>query len=118
MRRPLHTTAQAELEASLMRKLRDAPMDNNYEYTEEARINLLRDLTSTLANNKRENFKYFFPNGPPTEQTLAAWNMSAAQGAVEGAEYSAAARGKPCGHILKSGEATYRCKYVESGSFH
>lgn len=102
--------AQAESEASLMRKLRDAPKDNNYRYTEEARINLLRDLTSTLANNKYENFKYFFPNGPPTEQTLAAWNMSAAQGAVEGAEYSAAARGKPCGHILKSGEATYRCK--------
>lgn len=106
--------ASGESEAYLIRRLRDAPREHDYRYTEKARISLLKDLFSALACNKREYLNYFFPHGPPgvNDSPSDAWNLLAAQGAVEGAEYSEAARGKPCGHILKTGEATYRCKYV------
>lgn len=98
----------------LARRLHDAPLQHSYDYTEEARLSLLRELFNALACGKREYLNYFFQHGPPNGigDSPDAWNLSAAQGAVEGAEYSEAARGNPCGHILKSGEATYRCKYV------
>lgn len=104
----------SDSEAILIRRLHDAPLKHNYRYTGEARLSLLWDLFNALACGKREYLNYFFPHGPPNGigDSPDAWSLSAAQGAVEGAEYSEAARGKPCGHILKAGEATYRCKYV------
>ncbi|KAL7268027.1 E3 ubiquitin-protein ligase ubr1 [Rhizina undulata] len=102
--------ANAESEAYLLRRLREAPREHDYIYTEEARLSLLQDLFSSLACNKREYLHLFFPNGEPRFGNADLWNLSAAQGAKEGAEYGHAARGKPCGHIFKNGEATYRCK--------
>lgn len=49
-----------------------------------------------------------FPEGSRAPKSC--WNLRQAQGAVDGAEYTEAARGKACGHIFKTGEATYRCK--------
>ncbi|KAA8909491.1 hypothetical protein FN846DRAFT_942436 [Sphaerosporella brunnea] len=100
----------SDSEAFLLRRLRDAPRDFDYRYTPEARLSLLKELFSSLACHRREYMTYFFPNGVPSEDTPEAWSLSMSQGATEGAEYGPAARGKPCGHIFKSGEATYRCK--------
>ena len=106
-----HLAPPDEAELVLIQKLRDAPRTHNYRYTEQAQSALLEDLFLSLAGNRPEYLHYFFPDGPPDSGAPAnAWNLSKSQGAVEGAEYSAAARGKPCGHIFKCGEATYRCK--------
>ncbi|KAF2147432.1 uncharacterized protein K452DRAFT_240900 [Aplosporella prunicola CBS 121167] len=97
--------AQEEL---LCRKLRDLPKNFDNRYTDAARRDLIETLFRSLAANRDDYLRYFFPFGsPPSSQ---AWSLRDAQGAVEGAEYTAAARGHPCGHIFKSGEATYRCK--------
>ena len=97
--------AQEEL---LCRKLRDLPKNFDNRYTDAARRDLIETLFRSLAANRDDYLRYFFPFGsPPSSQ---AWSLRDAQGAVEGAEYSASARGHPCGHIFKSGEATYRCK--------
>jgi E3 ubiquitin-protein ligase UBR1 len=100
----------SESESNLLRRLRDAPQEHGYRYTDEARIALLKELFRSLRCHRREYMGYFFPKGEPTENIPGAWKLSSAQGATEGAEYGASARGKPCGHIFKSGEATYRCK--------
>jgi len=92
---------------SLTRCLRDLPIQKDFRYTEEARLQLLEALFNSLACNGRYLPQLFTKGNPKTQD---AWNLSKAQGAIEGAEYSAAARGKPCGHIFKNGEATYRCK--------
>ena len=110
MKRPVASTANAESESLLVSRLRNAPQSNAYRYTSEAQLFLLKDLFGALTCNKREYLNYFFPNGQPQGTSLADWNLSLAQGASDGAEYSATARGKPCGHIFRSGEATYRCK--------
>lgn len=99
-------------EAYLLRQLRDAPRQHGYRYTEQAQVSLLKDLFNAIACNRRDYQNLFFPNGPPADDRPESWKLSTAQGAVEGAEYSAAARGKTCGHIFRSGESTYRCKYV------
>jgi len=100
----------SESEILLLRRLRDAPKVYDYRYTTEAEVALLKDLFNSLGCHRHDYMNYFFPNGLPTENTPEAWSLSAAQGAIEGAEYSAGARGKACGHIFKSGEATFRCK--------
>ncbi|KAG0643765.1 hypothetical protein HOY80DRAFT_1031954 [Tuber brumale] len=112
MKRPVAFAPTTNVEPGnhLASRLRNAPQNNDYRYTGEARLLLLKDLFGALACNKREYLNYFFPNGPPQGTSPADWNLSLAQGASDGAEYSATARGKPCGHIFKSGEATYRCK--------
>jgi len=119
MRRPTQPStgssnpdALGAAESQLLQKLRDCPRAHDLDYTEQAQTSLLKDLSYSLACNKPEYLNYFFPNGVPVEGSPTAWSLSQAQGAIEGAEYSAAAKGKPCGHIFKSGEATYRCKYV------
>ena len=94
----------------LTRSLRDLPSHHNYRYTDEARIKLLEDLFDSLACSDPKYISLFFPSGIPLKGSPDAWVLSQAQGAVEGAEYSSAAKGKPCGHIFKNGEATYRCK--------
>ncbi|KAF2742690.1 RING finger domain-containing protein [Sporormia fimetaria CBS 119925] len=92
----------------LCTELRNLPARHNFFYTEAAKRDLIRSLFESLAG-RPDYLPLLFPDGPPHDpETL--WSLRDAQGAVEGAEYTAAARGKPCGHIFKSGEATYRCK--------
>ena len=49
---------------------------------------------------------FLFPSGKISDEL----KLSDAQGAVEGAEYTEAARGKRCGHIFKPNEASYMCR--------
>jgi E3 ubiquitin-protein ligase UBR1 len=95
-------------EQELCLHLRDLPRRHDNRFTPQARRELFQILFRNLAGQP-DYLSLFFPNGPPTDPE-ALWSLRDAQGAVEGAEYTAAARGKPCGHILKNGEATYRCK--------
>src|ERR1700722_17596031 len=89
--------------------LRDLPKQFKYRYTEDASRALLETLFRSLAAHRGDYLHFLFPQGPPSKLTES-WSLRNAQGAIEGAEYTAAARGHPCGHIFKSGEATYRCK--------
>lgn len=77
-------------------------------YDDETHQQFLRKLFEFLCNSNEAYIPLLFPDGAPPSNEL--WSLSKAQGAVEGAEYTEAARGKPCGHILKSGEPSYRCK--------
>ncbi len=96
-------------ERQLCQLLKDHPKRFAYRYTPSASRALLEALFRSLAGNNDEHLRLFFPEGVPQDASEE-WELKKAQGAVEGAEYTAAARGKPCGHIFKSGEATYRCK--------
>jgi E3 ubiquitin-protein ligase UBR1 len=96
------------LEQELCQNLRELPRRHGYDYTPNATRELHRILFRSLAG-RDEYIALFFPNGTPTDSETP-WSLRDAQGAVEGAEYTEGARGKPCGHIFKSGEATYRCK--------
>ncbi|OCK82992.1 hypothetical protein K432DRAFT_323106 [Lepidopterella palustris CBS 459.81] len=96
-------------EEQLCIRLRNLPKQFGYRYTEEASRDLLEILFKSLANGSPHFLRLFFPKGPPYGSN-GPWSLRKAQGAVEGAEYTPAARGHPCGHIFKSGEATYRCK--------
>lgn len=89
------------------------PRRSNYRYTPAADSDLRQTLFRSLAANKTENLKYFFPQGPPTDESEP-WSLRAAQGAVDGAEYLPSAKGTACGHIFKSGESTYACKTCQA----
>ena len=95
-------------EQSFCRILRDLPSKFKYRYDTEATQALQEALFRSLANNNDDYLKVLFMGNVPGNGDE--WALRKAQGAVEGAEYTEAARGKPCGHIFKSGEATYRCK--------
>ncbi|KAF1963446.1 hypothetical protein CC80DRAFT_486832 [Byssothecium circinans] len=95
-------------EQELCQHLRELPRRHRYEYTPNATRELYQILFRSLAG-RADYIPLLFPNGPPTDPETT-WSLRDAQGAVEGAEYTEGARGKPCGHIFKSGEATYRCK--------
>lgn len=62
-----------------------------------------------MAGGRPEHMRLFFPDGKisPSKGSL---KLREAQGAVDGAEYTEAARGKACGHIFRAGEASYGCK--------
>jgi E3 ubiquitin-protein ligase UBR1 len=96
-------------EQELCRHLRELPRRHAYKYSDAATRELHQILFRSLAG-RGDHLPLFFPNGPPAAEAETAWSLRDAQGAVDGAEYTEAARGKPCGHIFKSGEATYRCK--------
>ncbi|KAF2753703.1 hypothetical protein EJ05DRAFT_457618 [Pseudovirgaria hyperparasitica] len=96
-------------EQVLCRQLRDFPRRFHNRYNDDSSSALLELFFRSLTGFKDEYLPYFFPNGVP-RSTQEQWSLKLAQGAVEGAEYTEAARGHPCGHIFKSGEATYRCK--------
>lgn len=84
------------------------PERYDFRYPEEARRELIQQLFLSLCGNNQDFTEYLFPNGLPSSQDK--WSLSESQGAVDGAEYTEAARGHACGHIFKSGEASYRCK--------
>lgn len=95
-------------QARLSQKLREHPRKHGFRYTEDASRALLGILFDCLADENPAFLDLFFPSGKPAhDQPLS---LSKAQGAVDGAEYTAAARGKPCGHIFRADEATYSCK--------
>lgn len=93
-------------EQQLCQLLAGLPARYNYRYTEDAGRDLLQSLFWSLAGGNSEYMRLLFPEGMPSD----ALSLSDAQGAVEGAEYTAAARGKRCGHIFKPGEASYMCR--------
>jgi E3 ubiquitin-protein ligase UBR1 len=96
-------------EQELCRQLRELPRRHNYRFELAADKELREVLFRSLAGGRGDYLPLLFPHGPPTDAEKP-WSLRDAQGAVEGAEYTPAARGKPCGHIFKNGEATYRCK--------
>ncbi|KAI9800153.1 MAG: hypothetical protein M1833_003480 [Piccolia ochrophora] len=89
--------------------LRDLPHRFRNRFTPDAHRSLLEFLFFSLSGQRPEHVRLLWPRGPPTQPTEE-WDLRKAQGAIEGAEYSAAARGKACGHIFKNGETNYRCK--------
>ena len=95
-------------EEQLCALLRQLPTEYGNRYSEAAANHLLEGLFKSLVGNREDYLDSLFPRGVP--QSGENWSLKTAQGAVEGAEYTEAARGHPCGHILKAGEATYRCR--------
>lgn len=93
---------------SLETKLREAlcthPRRFNNRYDQQARRNFLQILFHSLTNDNPAYFEALFPAGVPNSHSLAE-----AQGAQDETEYTEAARGTPCGHILRAGEAKYFC---------
>ena len=102
------TTMLPDVDRRLCEALRDHPLHYSNKYTDEAHQSLIETLFHALTNYNAQYLELLFrgnkPEGPVT------WRLREAQGAVEGSEYTESARGKRCGHIFKSGEATYRCK--------
>ncbi|KAF4554570.1 E3 ubiquitin-protein ligase ubr11-like protein [Elsinoe fawcettii] len=96
------------LEATLSRALRDLPHKYKFRYTPEAKTELLKTLCVSLVGSEQK-LPLLFPSSPPSDSGIQ-WSLRKAQNAVEGAEYTEAARGHACGHIFKSGESSYHCK--------
>ncbi|KAG5926740.1 hypothetical protein E4U42_002994 [Claviceps africana] len=99
-------TPMSTQEQQLCQFLADLPAHFGYRYNEEAAQELLRSLFWSLAGGNEDYMRLLFPDGK-LNQSL---KLSDAQGAVEGAEYTEAARGTRCGHIFKPGEASYMCR--------
>jgi E3 ubiquitin-protein ligase UBR1 len=97
----------SDLERSLGVFLRDLPREFNNRYTPEADSVLRSRLFRSLVADDESKLTLLFPNGVPEADQ---WVLRDAQGALDGAEYTAAAKGHPCGHIFKAGESTYHCK--------
>lgn len=95
-------------ELTLNEHLLRFPASFDNRYTHAAECELRRVLFLSLAKQSNDYLRYFFPQGPPPDRSQL-WSLKTAQGAVEGAEYTEAARGTACGHIFKNGEATYHC---------
>ena len=98
----------SDLERNLCRELRDFPRRFNNRYGPEAKRRLLQVLFWSLVNYNTAYLGILFRKAQLPEGED--WILRNYQGADDGAEYTPFARGKPCGHIFKSGEATYRCK--------
>lgn len=97
------------LDAQLCQILKELPRAYGFRYTDDASKSLIELLFRSLVGHREDYLRLLFPEGPPISPD-ASWSLRDAQGAVEGAEYTEAARGHPCGHIFKNGEATYRCR--------
>lgn len=95
-------------ERSLCQILKDLPKQYKFRYTAEASHALQQALFRSLAADNDSYLKILFNGKVPSDD--GEWDLRLAQGIVEGVEYTEAARGKACGHIFKSGEATYLCK--------
>ncbi|OTB02136.1 hypothetical protein M426DRAFT_322961 [Hypoxylon sp. CI-4A] len=101
-------TSMSTQELQLCQHLIELPRRYGYRYEEAACRDLLYNLFWCMAGGKPENMRLFFPDGKLTPKSTL--KLREAQGAVEGAEYTEAARGKACGHIFRAGEASYSCK--------
>ncbi|KAL2060184.1 hypothetical protein VTL71DRAFT_9579 [Oculimacula yallundae] len=101
--------AMSTQEQQLCEFLKTQPRVHNNRYTDTAENALLQALFWSLACGRSDYLKLFFPdNTRPLPN--ATWKLRKAQGSADGDEFTEAARGKACGHIFKTGEATYRCK--------
>ena len=101
--------AMSTQEQQLCEFLKTLPRVHHNRYTKSAEADLIRALFWSLARGQPEYFRLFFPEtSRPSANTI--WKLRKAQGGADGDEFTEAARGKACGHIFKSGEATYRCK--------
>ncbi|KAK0734934.1 hypothetical protein B0T26DRAFT_635484 [Lasiosphaeria miniovina] len=117
-------------ERQLCHFLMDLPSRYKFRYTDAVTRDLVISLFWSLAGGNPDYMRLLFPDGIP-QNTASASNagnpsnagsppkpdipkLKVAQGAVEGAEYTEAARGKACGHIFKSGEASYACRTCSS----
>ena len=88
--------------------LQDLPQECGYRYTDAAEWRLQETLFTSLCSNKYEYLRALFNESLPVHPSK--WNLRDAQGKTEDIEYTEAARGKPCGHIFKAGDSSYRCK--------
>ena len=95
-------------ERRLCEIFRDLPERFDFRYTEEASKAVQQALFLSLVGENEVHLRRIFKGKIPSSAEF--WSLRDAQGLKEGAEYTEAARGKPCGHIFKNGEATYRCR--------
>lgn len=101
--------ATRDLDSRLCQALCEHPRQYDNKYSPDARNKLLETLFRSLTNDRPDYLAELFPNGlAPT------YNLQEAQGTLEETEYTEAARGHPCGHILRAGEGTYRCSTCTS----
>ncbi|KAI8632176.1 hypothetical protein F5Y19DRAFT_353593 [Xylariaceae sp. FL1651] len=100
--------AMSTQEQQLCEHLRELPRQHGYRYEDAAYRDLLYNLFWSMAGGRPEYMRLFFPDGRLTQRGTL--KLREAQGALEGAEYTEAARGKACGHIFRAGEATYGCR--------
>jgi E3 ubiquitin-protein ligase UBR1 len=94
----------SDLDHKLGKALRDLPYKFLHRYDEDARHDLLEILFRALTNDRPDYLSALFPAGFPKS-----YKLKDAQGTTEHSEYTEAARGHPCGHIFKQGEASYHC---------
>ena len=94
----------SDLERRLCKALCDHPSKFANRYDAPARDALLEILFRSLTNDRADYLKALFPEGFPPS-----YKLQDAQGVQECAEYTTAAKGHPCGHIFKQGEASYHC---------
>jgi E3 ubiquitin-protein ligase UBR1 len=87
------------------------PQKYGFRYTEGAKQELIQNLFVSLVGTP-DLLHLLFDKQPTSPE----WSLRDLQGAVAGSEYTEAARGKPCGHIFRSGETLYRCKTCSSDS--
>lgn len=102
--------AMSTQELQLCQSLMELPARYKFRYSDEAAKELLSNLFWSMASGNREYMKLLFPQGDPSRVPGGTMKLKDAQGAIEGAEYTEGARGKACGHIFKSGEASYACR--------
>ena len=95
-------------ERRLCEIFRDLPEKFKYRYTAEANKAVQQALFQSLVAENDDYLRAIFRGRVPSQAEF--WSLRDAQGIIEGAEYTEAARGKPCGHIFKNGEASYRCR--------
>ncbi|GAP85956.2 putative ubiquitin-protein ligase E3 component [Rosellinia necatrix] len=100
--------AMSTQEQQLCDHLRKLPRIRGYRYDDAACHDLLYNLFWSMAGGRADDLRLFFPDGKLNPK--GPLKLREAQGALEGAEYTEAARGKACGHIFRAGEATYSCK--------
>ncbi|KAI1329616.1 hypothetical protein F5Y16DRAFT_90635 [Xylariaceae sp. FL0255] len=101
-------TEMSTQEQQLCEHLRELPRQRGYRYDDAACRDLVHNLFWSMAGGRPEYMRIFFPDGRFMQKVDL--KLREAQGALEGAEYTEAARGKACGHIFRAGEATYSCK--------
>jgi E3 ubiquitin-protein ligase UBR1 len=97
-------------EQQLCQMLMQLPAKFKYRYHDAAAQELLSNLFWCMAAGSADYLNLFFPNGGGPHRAGGTLKLREAQGAVDGAEYTEAARGSACGHIFRAGEATYSCR--------
>lgn len=94
----------SDLDRKLCQALCDHPRRHDNRYSLKAQNELLDIFFRSLTNDRSDYLDALFPLGFPLS-----YKLRDAQGIEDEAEYTAAARGRPCGHIFKPGEASYQC---------